>query len=167
MTTTLALHPDAVTAKYRAIKDWRDALAPRTQVHDERQEFLAHWSVSRLEGGELYLSARIVGADPAGALLAFETRQATRIATFGDPDGGDRLPALDCTVPGRTACVWRTAGAWVEVWHPDTPTPRPTAPVAALRPVPKPGPPRTSPSGRLPISHRLTAIRRALTTKEN
>ncbi|MEU5490305.1 hypothetical protein AB0G98_21520 [Streptomyces sp. NPDC020196] len=161
-TAALALHLDAITAKYRAMKDWRAAQDRRL---DTAAHTLGDWSVTRLESGDLYLSARILGPDPAGALLDFEKRQSTTVASFGDMQGGDRMPSLDCTVSGRTACVWRLDGVWVEVWHPDTPTPRPAPPVGVSRPVPKPGPPAaTSPSGRLP--RRLTTTRRTL-TKEN
>ncbi|MFE1515832.1 hypothetical protein ACFW9I_03185 [[Kitasatospora] papulosa] len=156
-TAALALHLDALTAKCRALKDWRAAQDRRP---NPKANPLGGWSVTRLESGDLYLSARILGPDPAGALLDFEKRQSTTVASFGDMQGGDRMPSLDCTVSGRTACVWRLDGVWVEFWHPDTPTPRPAPPVGVSRPVPKPGPPAaTSPSGRLP--------RRPLTVHRN
>lgn len=164
MTTATALHPDAITAKCRALKNWKDA---QNRREDPEANALGAWSVTRLESGELFLSARILGPDPAVALVEFEKRQSNVVAGDGDMDAGDRMPSLDCTVPGRTACVWRLDGVWVEVWHPDTPTPRPTPPQGAPRPIPKPGPPAVStPSGRLPLG-RLATIRRTLTAKEN
>lgn len=164
MTAALALHPDTLTAKYRAVKDWKDSQNRRTTPDINT---LSHWDVARLDTGELFLSARIMGPAPEAALLAFEHRQSTNISAFGDMAGGDRLPSLDCTVRGRTACVWRLNGVWVEVWYPDTPAHRPGPPVAAPRAVPKPGPPAvSSPSGRLPLGAHRTTLRRTATNKE-
>jgi hypothetical protein len=72
---------------------------------------------------------------------------------------GDLRPQFDITVPGRTVLVWRHAGVWVELWHPDTipaapepvqAVPEPDAalvPAAARRPILGPG-------GRLPLTRR-------------
>ncbi|MFI6653233.1 hypothetical protein ACIBI8_37290 [Streptomyces sp. NPDC050529] len=167
---TTALHPDAGTAKAVTLKDWRDTHPNRAC----RLEELTDWKAVRLDDGGVLLSARIAGPDPASALQEFAVRQEERLCHRVDPTAGDQPPSLDVSVPGRTACVWRLGGAWVEVWHPNTPAPVP-APPRGVQPVsrPVPAPPRrpavtvTTPSGRLPLGDRLTRIRRTLTTKEN
>ncbi|MFJ1900466.1 hypothetical protein [Streptomyces sp. NPDC088115] len=167
---TTALHPDVGLAKAVTLKDWRDTHPNRPC----RVEELTDWETARLDDGSLLVSARIVGPDPATALREFGVRQEERLGHRVDPAVGDQPPSLDFSVPGRSACVWRLDGVWVEVWHPDTPTPVPAPPRAVQAPArPVPTPPRqrpaaavTTPSGRLPLS-RLARIRRTLTTKEN
>ncbi|MEU9947047.1 hypothetical protein [Streptomyces sp. NPDC047939] len=165
---TTALHPDAGTAKNQTLKDWRETHPNRPC----RLEELTDWKSVRLDDGGLLLSARIVGPDPSTALREFSVRQEERLCHRVDLTAGDQPPSLDVSVPGRTACVWRLGGAWVEVWHPNTPTPVPAPPratQAVSRPVPAPPAQRpavTTPSGRLPLS-RLARIRHTLTTKEN
>lgn len=167
---TTALHPDAGTAKDQTLKDWRGTHPNRPC----RIEELTDWTTVRLDNGSLLVSARIVGPDPGTALREFGVRQEERLGHRVDPSAGDQPPSLDFSVPGRTACVWRLGGVWVEVWHPDAPAPVPAPPRAAQQlPRPAAGPPRrpaaavSTPSGRLPLGQRLTNIRRTLTPKEN
>jgi hypothetical protein len=70
---------------------------------------------------------------------------------------GDTRPAFDYSVPGRTACVWRSRGVWVELWVPDVPS----VSVAPVRPVRR----RllTRPGGRLPFTRRDKAKKEATT----
>ncbi|WP_331728760.1 hypothetical protein OG693_39305 (plasmid) [Streptomyces sp. NBC_01259] len=167
---TTALHPDITLAKCRTLKDWCDTHPNRPC----RVEELTDWTTVRLDNGVLLVSARITGPDPAVALREFGVRQEERLGHRVDPAVGDQPPSLDFSVPGRSACVWRLGGVWVEVWHPDTPVPVPALSRPAQRVSrPIPTPPRrpavtaTTPSGRLPLGQRLTRIRRTLTTKEN
>ena len=119
------------------------------------------WRTGTAADGAPLLTAEVVGAQKVEALHRFASQYP--LALRGE---GDQRPAYEYH-PGRTVCVWRTSGVWVELWHPDPVTP-PTEPVQAPapRPVPKPGP-VSSPSGRLPLGTRLTTIRRTLTNKEN
>ncbi|MFD8488680.1 hypothetical protein [Streptomyces sp. NPDC059712] len=104
---------------------------------------LTPWTATRLDDGTISLSAQI--RDRAGTLVLAEF--ASRACTYfegrpGTP--GDQFPALDVSLPGREAVVWRTDGVWVELWHPV-----PAAPSAPpVRPVPSP---RRFLGGRLPV----------------
>ncbi|WP_327335867.1 hypothetical protein OG384_04335 [Streptomyces sp. NBC_01324] len=122
---TTALHPDITLAKSRTLKDWCDTHPNRPCGVEE----LTDWTTVRLDNGVLLVSARITGPDPAVALREFSVRQEERLGHRVDPAVGDQPPSLDFSVPGRTACVWRLGGVWVEVWHPGTPAPAP-APLA-------------------------------------
>ncbi|MGW8702864.1 hypothetical protein ACWGOK_39165 [Streptomyces eurythermus] len=147
--TTLALHPDALTAKYATLKAWRDS-------QSQRPETLTNWTNTYAADGRLHVSAHLVGPDPAAALNAFANRQASFLAIRANTGGEDMLPSLDFMVPGRTAAVWRLDGVWVEVWHHD---PAPTASravQAASRPVPARRP-LTRPGARLPFTRRNTS----------
>lgn len=156
--TIPALHPDAITAKYTTLKDWRDS-------RSGRPETLGPWTTVRLDDGTLLVSGRITGPNSAEALRAFADRQTTHLAACTVPEG-DLLPVLDVSVPGRVACVWRTGGVWVELWHPDTPTVAPVPTPALREPVPAtvitPGSIARAaipkPPGRLPFGRRLTAL---------
>ncbi|MGO1025626.1 hypothetical protein ACTOXX_34185 [Streptomyces rubiginosohelvolus] len=148
MTTTIPT-ADTALAKARLIRDWYDSGAGRHAA-------LADWVQSTTPDGLPMVSARLDGPLPVGALAAFAARQEVEVARRSG--AGDVLPALDYSVPGRTGCVWRQDGVWVEVWHPNTPAPPvprpgpPTAVTAPPRPVPAPPPrqPAVTPSGRLP-----------------
>lgn len=113
---------------------------------------LSAWTAHRLEDGTIALSAEVharcaptvLGSFTANAYSYFEERPRTV---------GDQLPALDVSVWGREACVWRTGGVWVELWHPvtipasvDRPEPRPAGPVRPPR--------RGLPGARLPFGRR-------------
>lgn len=131
------------------MKRWRE-------TETGRREQLVDWQETRTDDGTLLLSARVDGPNPGGALHQFADRQAQFLANRSLLPG-DQLPALDVSVPGREACVWRTDGVWVELWRPDTassvPEPVP-APVPAPQPVqaaPKPSP-RGLLGGRLPFA---------------
>jgi hypothetical protein len=72
---------------------------------------------------------------------------------------GDIRPGFDYSVPGRTACVWRSHGVWVELWVSDTPS----VPVAPAQPARR----RllTRPGARLPFTrNRRTADQKETTT---
>ncbi|THA22749.1 hypothetical protein E6R18_32910 [Streptomyces sp. A1277] len=168
MTTTTPRPVDAGIAKAQTVKDWYDTHPGRAR----RVEKLTDWATIRLDDGSLLVSARVVGPDPGTALEEFGVRQEERLGHSVDPAAGDQPPTLDVSVPGRTACVWRVSGVWVEVWHPNTPTPPPGRSRPAQRvPRPVPAPPRhpavVTPSGRLPLGERLTRMRRNLALKEN
>lgn len=113
---------------------------------------LSTWTAHRLEGGTVALSVevharyapKVLSGFTANAYTYFEGRR-------GLP--GDQLPVLDVSMPDREACVWRTGGVWVELWHPTT------VPAPADRPEPCPAgvvrPPRRGlPGARLPFGRR-------------
>ncbi|MBD3550824.1 hypothetical protein [Streptomyces sp. SP18CM02] len=147
--TTIAPTADTALAKARLIRDWHDSGAGR---HAD----LTDWVQSTTPDGLPMMSARLDVLPPAGALAVFAARQEVTVALRSG--AGDVLPALDYSVPGRTGCVWREGGVWVEVWHSNSPevtAPRPGPPVAAAAPprpvpAPPPRPPAVTPSGRLP-----------------
>ncbi|MFE3381353.1 hypothetical protein [Streptomyces anulatus] len=146
--TAETLTADTALAKHRLIRDWYNSEAGHHAAPVD-------WVQSTTPDGVPMMSARLSAPLPAGVWSAFAARQEVAVAQRSD--AGDVLPALDYSVPDRTACVWREGGVWVEVWHPNTPqapTPRPGPPTAAttfLRPIP--APPRTvavTPSAPLP-----------------
>ncbi|MET9055260.1 hypothetical protein ABZW50_29345 [Streptomyces bacillaris] len=147
--TTIVPTADTALAKARLIRDWADSGAGR---HAD----LTDWVQSTALDGLPMMSARPDRLPPAGTLAVFAARQEVEVARRSGV--GDVLPALDYSVPGRTGCVWREGGVWVEVWHPNTPetaAPRPGPPVAVVvppRPVPAPPPrpPAVTPSAPLP-----------------
>lgn len=97
---------------------------------------------SRATDGGLMVSFRVHGPDAARALETF-----AGLPEYLRPIGADDLrPVFDYSVPDRVACLWRTAGVWVELWHPETMT-------AAPAPVPVPvGRSRGLLGGRLPFT---------------
>ncbi|MFJ6068982.1 hypothetical protein ACIQHU_38835 [Streptomyces tendae] len=140
--TTPVLHPDILIAKYETLRCWSDN-------ESLRRESLGSWQASRLDDGALFLSGRVTGHDPGRALHRFADRH-TGYLSHRPQQPGDQVPALDVSVPGREACVWRTGGVWVELWHP-VPGPALTTPV---RPVPGPPKGRGLLGGRLPVGRR-------------
>ena len=112
------------------------------------------WRTGTAADGAPLLTAEVVGAQKVEALHRFASQYP--LILRGE---GDLRPMYEYR-PGRTVCVWRMGGVWVELWHPDPPAPS-TAPVAAPAPrvAPKPGP-AVSPSGRLP--RRPITVRRTL-----
>lgn len=113
---------------------------------DERgvKATLTDWTTSRGPDGSPVLTAQIVGPQAARYLRLFTSEHPL---VLGCP--GDQRPAFDYSVPGRVACVWRSEGVWVEIWHPDTehgPDPRPEPPRTGVRRLLK------RPSGRLPYT---------------
>jgi hypothetical protein len=93
-----------------AIKSWyrhTDQCGLKARVPD--------WRTSTAPDGQPLLSAEVVGPDAAHALRLFAPQHHLNLST-----PGDLRPQYDITVPGRTVLVWRHAGVWVELWHPDT-----------------------------------------------
>lgn len=113
---------------------------------------LSTWTAHRLEDGTVALSAE-VNARYAPTVLAAFTANAYSYFEGRPGKPGDQLPTLDVSTVGREACVWRTGGVWVELWHPVT------APAAVDRPETRPAgvvrPPRRALAGaRLPFGRR-------------
>ncbi|MFE0207056.1 hypothetical protein [Streptomyces sp. NPDC058985] len=135
--TIPSLTPDAVLTKLETVKRWAETEAGR-------HESLAAWTVSRLDDGSLFLSARVRGREPGRALHRFADRQAGYLANRPHTPG-DQLPTLDVSQAGREAVLWRTGGVWVELWHPDTVTVLPATP-AAPSPALAPPAPATAPA---------------------
>lgn len=106
------------------------------------------WRTGTSEDGSPMLSVEVVGPGAAHALRLFT---ADCFVVLGGP--GDQRPAFDYSVPGRTACVWRKYGVWIELWHPDAQEAAPSPSRPVLRRVLRPG-------GRLPFT------RKARTPKE-
>lgn len=84
------------------------------------------WQKGTLPDGTPFLSAEMTGGSALEALHRFA---ADTMFFLGH---GDTRPAFDYSVPGRTACVWRSHGVWVELWVPDTPS-VPVAPAQRAR----------------------------------
>ncbi|MER6602548.1 hypothetical protein [Streptomyces parvus] len=127
--TTIVPTADTALAKARLIRDWHDSGAGRHAA-------LADWVQSTTPDGLPMVSARLDGPLCADMWAVFAARQEVAVALRSG--AGDVLPALDYSVPGRTGCVWREGGVWVEVWHPNTPepsTPRPGPPVTFRAPA--------------------------------
>lgn len=154
---------DPIAVQHAASRAWSLFTQDR-----QTTETVENWETGTTPDGSPCLSGQVVGDNPALALRLFT---ADYPIPLGQP--GDQRPHAEYR-EGRVVTVWRSAGVWVELWHPEVPIPRPGPPVAAQRPArPVPAPPRrtavaaATPSGRLPLGQRLTDIRRALATKEN
>lgn len=92
---------------------------------------LDDWEVSLAEDGQPMLRARVYGADGARVLRAFGTGDSLTLPR----EGVNQRPAFDYSVPDVVACVWQSAGVWIEFWHPDVPALAPSpAPVTAPAP---------------------------------
>ena len=110
------------------------------------------WRTTTSPDGHTNLSVEVAGPGAAHALRLFASQYHL---VLGQP--GDQRPTFDYSTPGRTACVWRSSGVWVELWHPDTVAHLPAAPVTRQ-------PPRRGLLSR--ASDRLPYTRRTKTTKE-
>ncbi|MGV9278116.1 hypothetical protein [Streptomyces griseosporeus] len=105
---------------------------------------VSDWRSGVTPDGSPRLTVEVVGPDAAQALHRFS---AEYMLILGQP--GDQRPHFDVDVPGRTVLVWRHKGVWVELWHPETITQRPSRP--------EPGPAAaqgllTALGGRLPFT---------------
>jgi hypothetical protein len=154
---------DPIAVQHAAARAW----SLFTQDRQRTTETVENWETGTTPDGSPCLSGQVVGANPADALRLFT---ADYPIPLGQP--GDLRPTVEYR-DGRVVTVWRSAGVWVELWHPEVPIPRPGPPVGAQRPArPLPAPPRrtavavSSPSGRLPLGQRLTNIRRQYANKE-
>lgn len=123
----------------------------------DRKARLSEWQAGTAHDGSPLVVFEVVGPTVGEALMAF----AGAPEFFRPLEVDDLRPFFDYSVPGRTSCLWRLGGVWVELWHPDTTTAPPTAP----EPVPDPSQasPEASPrgllGGRLPFTlrHKETA----------
>jgi hypothetical protein len=105
---------------------------------------LSDWTASRGPDGSPVLTTQIVGPDAVRCLRLFTTEHPL---VLGCP--GDQRPGFDYSTPGRVACVWRSEGVWVQIWHPDTdpsPDPSPVPPRSGVRRL------LQRPSARLPYT---------------
>ncbi|MFJ8727707.1 hypothetical protein [Streptomyces sp. NPDC093269] len=104
------------------------------------------WRTGTTDDGQPTLTAEVVGPGKGNALRLFTSR--SHFALVGP---GQQRPAFDYSTEGRIACVWRTHGVWVVMWHPDTPI------VPELTPAPAPvveTPIRRMVGGRFPFTRR-------------
>lgn len=129
-----------IAAREHGEKSWYTYMAERNldaKVPD--------WRTGVSPDGSPTLTVQVVGP---GAGHALERFARDFHLTLAGP--GDQRPQFDLTVPGRTVLVWRYAGVWVELWHPDTADAHDTPPVT----VPEPGLRRllAGASGRLPFT---------------
>lgn len=137
----------AVTdAKAQAVQAWH--LFTRERNLTAR---IPDWRTTTSPDGSPALSAEVAGPGAAHALRLFASEYHLVLRW-----PGDLRPQFDYTIPGRTACVWRSRGVWVELWHPDT--------VASLPPATKPAPPArrgllSLASARLPYTRRPTTLK--------
>ncbi|MFM9373207.1 hypothetical protein [Streptomyces sp. Da 82-17] len=132
-----------IAVKEATVRAWYQFAGER-----RRTAIVPDWRVGRTDDGTPSLSCEVVGRDAAELLHQFADQSPLRL-----DHPGDLRPTFDYSTPGRTACVWRWNGVWVELWHPDT----------ASTPVVEQRPERRllrRPSGRLPFRRRLN------TTKE-
>lgn len=112
MTISDTLHPSALTVKYDVFKNWRTATT-------SWRASLAPWTTSRTSDGDLMVSAEVRGEDAPVALREFTHTHSMLLERRPDRHPEDLLPVLDVADPDRIACVWRTDGVWVQLWHPD------------------------------------------------
>lgn len=149
-------------------------LAPTISVHDVQDHAARSWDLftrtynldarvpdwrtGTTADGSPTVTVEVVGRHAADALSRFAGgfHLALRYP-------GDQRPRFDLDVPGRVVLVWRYAGVWVELWHPDTVS----APHKPVQAISRPAVAATSalrailrPGGRLPYT------RRAKTPKE-
>jgi hypothetical protein len=114
-------------------------------VDRNHQDRLSEWQAGTAGDGSPLVSFQVVGPDADEALAKF----AGAPEFFRPLEVDDLRPSFDYSVPGRTVCVWRSGGVWVELWHPDT---------AQTAPVPASAVPEASPrgllGGRLPFTRR-------------
>jgi hypothetical protein len=110
------------------------------------------WHRGTLPNGMPCLSAQVTGDSALEALHRFAAGSLFSLGL------GDTRPGFDYSVPGRTACVWRSRGVWVQLWVPDVPS----VPVAPAQPVRR----RilSRPGGRLPFTRRQRATNQKETT---
>lgn len=138
---THLLCPD--TAIDHATRSWT------TFVVDRGHKARLSKQETRPAAGGLLVSFQVVGPDAGKALAAF-----AGLPEYFRPLGPDDLrPGFDYDTPGRTACVWRTAGVWVELWHPDTPPTTQAVPVPSQQPA-RPQSLLSRASARLPYTRR-------------
>ncbi|MFK0288299.1 hypothetical protein ACIQVL_48685 [Streptomyces sp. NPDC090499] len=111
--TTTSINPSKALgyAQEHAQKAWATFTQDRNLT-----ERTTGWQTGISPDGSPTLSAQITGPDVAHALRLFT---ADSYVMLGQP--GDQRPQFDYSVPGRTACVWRKYGVWIELWHPDSP----------------------------------------------
>lgn len=128
--------------------------------HRNRRPIALHWETSTAADGSPMVSARVESPFAQHALLVF-VREGSLVL---DTTGPCQQPTFDYSL-GRTACVWRTGGVWVELWHPESALVVPGPPTSLVpAAVPKPRGLWRSPSARLPFGRKRAA---ALTSKEN
>ncbi|GGS96620.1 hypothetical protein [Streptomyces violaceus] len=136
---------DTVTAaRVQATRAW----TLFTQERNLRAR-IPDWRTTTSADGVTTLSVEVAGPGAAHALRLFASQYHL---VLGQP--GDQRPTFDYTTPGRTACVWRSSGVWVELWHPDTVAHLPAAPVTHQ--APRRGL-LSRASDRLPYTRRTTA----------
>ncbi|WP_331763168.1 hypothetical protein OG571_47465 (plasmid) [Streptomyces sp. NBC_01369] len=138
-----------VETKESAVRSWYLAVRDRYP-----SALVPDWRTGTAEDGAPRLTVQVIGEHAQEALHHFASAYPLALA-----NSGDLRPVFEYR-PGRVVCVWRTNGVWVEMWHHDLPAvPAPSPALMPQRRLP-------SPSGRLPLSRRLT-IRRQYATKEN
>ncbi|MFE7111700.1 hypothetical protein ACFU98_29750 [Streptomyces sp. NPDC057575] len=138
-----------VETKDSAVWSWYQAVRGRYP-----SALVPDWRTGTAGDGAPRLTVQVIGEHAREALHHFASVYPLSLANAGD------LRPLFEYRPGRVVCVWRTRGVWVEMWHHDLPAV--PAPSPALMPRRR----QSSPSGRLPLSRRLTT-RRQHATKEN
>lgn len=113
---------------------------------------LDRWQTGTAPDGSPRISAQVTGTAAAYALRRFTADYHLVLGA-----SGDQRQTVDFSTPGRTSCVWRKSGVWVELWHSDTPTPAP---------IPSPTPSRAAVvKSRSGLGARLAFTRRRKETK--
>lgn len=118
--TGLPIDTVLAAVQEHAVRSWRVFTQERNLVAR-----LHGWKAGTAPDGRPSLSAEVVGRGAERALHLFASQHHL---TLAQPD--DLRPVFDYSTPGRTSCVWRSSGVWVEFWHPD-PMTSPTDPVSA------------------------------------
>lgn len=124
-------------AKAAAIRTWYEACRDRYP-----SALVPDWRTGQTVSGEPLLTVQVIGQHGPEALHRFAADYPLNVGP------GDQRPGFEYR-PGRIVCVYRRAGVWIEMWHPDPP--------AAPAPTPAVMPRRLAglfPSGRLPYPRR-------------
>jgi hypothetical protein len=117
---------------------------------------LTDWTTTLTPDGQPSVTAQAVGPGAERALRVFTADTHIPLTHPGDTRQGFDY---SYSVPGRTACVWRSRGVWVELWVPDIPS----VPVASAQPARRRILGR--PGGRLPFTRRPRINQKETTTR--
>ncbi|MFD8839792.1 hypothetical protein [Streptomyces griseofuscus] len=134
-------------AKEHALKSWYQCMDIRGLTAR-----IPDWRTRTAPDGSPVLSVEVAGPGAAHALALFSSNYHLTL-----PNPGDLRPQYDIDTPGRTVLVWRYAGVWVELWHPDTIPTQPAAVQADTDPAlvsASTGRPLFGPGGRLTFTRR-------------
>ncbi|WP_330328245.1 hypothetical protein [Streptomyces pseudovenezuelae] len=120
--TTPSPDPTLTAVRIQACEAWQVFTRSRSLPAT-----LTDWTTTKTPDGTPALTAMATGPDAEQVLRAFTADFHIRLT-----HSGDTRQCFDFSVPGRTACVRRSRGVWVQLWVPDSPGVA-VAPVQAAR----------------------------------